>query len=135
MLLIVKSFLLLLQIKFQLKKYNFNTLAKKYNLILQKDDIIHKDIDIKKVKTIGWAVERSALLLPWDGLCLVKALAAQQLLKKQNLSGTIFMGVKKDKEGKELEAHAWLKYNDTFLTGRAGHKEFTVVSRFTWSIN
>lgn len=121
--------------KYQLKKYNFNYLVKKYNLELLKEEITFNDENIKEVKTIGWAVERTSLVLPWEGLCLIKALAAQRILIKYKLKGTIFMGVKKDSDKNKLEAHAWLKYNDIFLTGKAGHKDFTVVSKFTWNIN
>jgi len=119
--------------KYKLKKHNFNYLAKKYNLNILNEEITFDDENLKRIKAIGWAVERTSQILPWNGICLVKALAAYKLLKKYNHSGIIFMGVKKNDNN--LEAHAWLKHNDMFLTGRVGHKEFTVVSKFTWNIN
>lgn len=128
----------LLLFKYKLYKHDFNYLSKLYKLKqIQHEDIIkdNNSFNVKLIKTIGWAVERASLLLPWDGLCLVKALAAQRILLKNKKIAVIYLGVKKGKKSKDLEAHAWLKYNDIFLTGKAGHNQFTVVSKFTWDIN
>ena len=124
----------LLIIKLLLKKYQFNDLVKRYSLHSANDEVL-ECVDTPMMKKIGWAVERTSLILPWDGLCLVKALSAQRMLYKRKLHGTIYMGVKKASDTKELEAHAWLCCNSQFLTGRVGHKEFTVVSKFTWNID
>lgn len=131
--LVFESLFHLLRIKFLIKKYSFNKLSKSYNLKLTKDENF-KNKDIKKLKQITWAIERSSQLLPWDGLCLVKALTAHIMLKKRKLSAIIYMGVKKDSQTNELEAHAWVKANNQILTGKQGHKNFTVVSMFTWDI-
>lgn len=133
MVLVIEALCYLLFIKLLLTLHNFNYLAKKYSLhVTQKDE--SKADNPVMAKKVGWAVERVSLLLPWEGLCLVKALSAQRMLVKRSLQGTIYMGVK-NSDAQQLKAHAWLKYNELFLTGRAGHEEFTVVSKLVWDIH
>ena len=61
--------------------------------------------------------------------CFAQAIAAQRLLKKQNIPTQLYLGVYK----KELnmKAHAWLKCGDLFVTGKRGHENFTSVICYT----
>ena len=67
--------------------------------------------------------------LPWKAKCLAQALAGKLLLRKFGLPGTIYLGIKKD-SGK-LEAHAWLICGSQFISGKEGHKKFTVVQEIS----
>ena len=120
---------------FELKIRSFNVLARRYALHTSlEESCVSTDADM--MRSIGWAVERVSRLLPVDGLCLVKALSAQRMLVKRKLKGVIYMGVKRSDE-QQMEAHAWLCCNcaKNFLTGRSGHRQFTVVTKFTWDVD
>ncbi len=51
------------------------------------------------------------------------------MLARRRTPSTLHLGVRKTEQG-ELAAHAWLLVGGTFVTGRMGHKQFTVVARF-----
>lgn len=126
--LFVQSLMLLYAMKFQLIRYDFKTLAQRYDL-----KVSESQPDLKasrELKKIGWAVKKASRFLPWRGSCLLQALTLQRLCVARQLHAEIFFGVTK-REGK-LHAHAWTKAGDTFLTGRDGHRAFTVVAVFSW---
>lgn len=81
---------------------------------------------IRRVKN---AVNRSSRYAPWSTRCLVDAITAKILLQYYGINSTLYMGVQKDKKTK-LIAHAWLKCNGLFITGKKGSQKFTVVSTF-----
>lgn len=57
--------------------------------------------------------------------CLKKALIATMVSHQRP---AVFFGVKKGQAG--LEAHAWAKVGERYLTGRSGHEEFKVIAVF-----
>lgn len=84
---------------------------------------------IKMVKTVVLA---NSKYTPWESKCMVQALSAKWLLKKYNVPSTIYFGVTKDSENEgKLKAHAWLKVNQTFITGAVGHQKFKVVNFYS----
>lgn len=88
--------------------------------------------DLPQAKRIGWAVQAAARRTPWRSACLAQAIAAQTMLRRQGIGGTIYLGVANDPDNPaKLKAHAWVKCTDTIITGRAGHQQFTVVSTFS----
>jgi len=91
------------------------------------DRHIRPDADAteEKILVVRKALLRGIKRLPWKAKCLAQALAGKLLLRKLGLSGTIYLGVRKD-TGK-LEAHAWLKCGNQFISGKEGYKKFTVV--------
>ena len=83
-------------------------------------------------RMIGRAVQSAARNTPWDSVCLPQAVAAQWMLKRRHIKGTLYLGVAKDKTKTEkLAAHAWLRCGNVILTGREGHRRYTVVSTFS----
>jgi hypothetical protein len=78
---------------------------------------------------IGWAVSALGPRVPWDGRCLAQALAANFMLRRRGLEGTISFGVNKDESG-ELIAHAWLRFGSSYVTGGAGDKTFSILTTF-----
>ena len=81
-------------------------------------------------RRIAWAVETAARLTPWESACLAQAITGKFLFKQRGLGTRLFLGMKKDPEGK-LSAHAWLKAGHVILIGASGHETFTVLSVFT----
>lgn len=77
---------------------------------------------------VGWAVNHVSKNTPWESKCLVQALTAQRMLKRRKVSSTIYLGVKKN--GGKMEAHAWLRCGQVYVTGGINKNEFTEVARF-----
>ena len=94
------------------------------------------DIEEKKmVDIISSSIRKASQYTPWESACLVQSLTAQKMLQKRNISGVFYLGVMKDKEGKnKMKAHAWSQCGDIIITGEAGHEEFTVLSVFEWDL-
>lgn len=80
-----------------------------------------------KARKIAYHVNRIAEHTPWESKCLVRALTAQRLLTKQNISSTLYLGVKKEEE--KLLAHAWIRTGGYYATGGNGDG-YTLVAKF-----
>lgn len=84
---------------------------------------------------VGWAVQAASRYTPWSNTCLVQVLAAQRMLRERGIPGAFYIGAAPG-DGTSgtvgLEAHAWLKCGDLFITGEAGRARYTVVSSFSW---
>ena len=95
---------------------------------------VHAKGDLEQPTSENILVVRKALLMglhyiPWSGKCLVQALTGKLLLKMFHLPGTIYFGMTKGND--ILKAHAWLKSGDHFVSGKKGHKNFTVVQEIS----
>lgn len=122
---------LLYFMKFQLFLFDFKTLAKRYEIKLCE---IQCGLEPNaRIKQIGWAVNKAAYYFPWEGSCLLQALTLQRMCVKRKLHAEIYFGVTRDQNGAhQLKAHAWTKAGNYFLTGKKGHRAFTVIARFSW---
>jgi hypothetical protein len=96
---------------------------------------------LEQARRIGWAVRAATGYTPWRSSCLVQVLAAQRMLQQRLLPGAIYIGASLEEgpgEGARsatdsgLEAHAWLKCGELFITGESGHERYAVVSTFSW---
>lgn len=88
--------------------------------------------DLRYARMVGQAVRSAANNTPWESLCLPQAVAAQWMLKQRHVAGTIYLGVaKSETKPEDLAAHAWLRCGTMILTGREGHRQFTVVATFS----
>lgn len=97
---------------------------------------------LDQAQRIGWAVQAAAGYTPWRSSCLVQVLAAQRMLQRRLLPGAIYIGALLEEgpgEGADpetnagLDAHAWLKCGEVFITGESGHERYAVVTAFSWS--
>jgi len=91
--------------------------------------------DLRQAEAIGWAVRAASRYTPWNSTCLVQVLAAQQMLREKAIPGAFYIGAApgdRDSGAVDLEAHAWLKCGEQFITGESGHQRYTVVSTFSW---
>lgn len=68
---------------------------------------------------------------PWESLCLVEALSCKKMLDRRGFKTTLYLGVCKDTNNKELAAHAWLKMGNFILTGSHGHRSFKIVNFYS----
>lgn len=88
--------------------------------------------DLRQARMVGQAIRSAANYTPWKSVCLPQAVAAQWMLTRRHIAGTLYLGVAKDEAKPEkLSAHAWLRCGDIILTGAEGHRQFTVVSSFS----
>jgi hypothetical protein len=79
---------------------------------------------------ISWAIKTARRHMPWEGRCLVQAMAAKGMLKLRGFQSTIYLGLAKEGEVENLKAHAWLRTGDMIVVGTRGNDRFTVVSTF-----
>lgn len=77
---------------------------------------------------ISRLVDRMCDKTIWESKCLVRALTAQKLLRKKGIESTIYLGCKMINN--KLEAHAWLRCGELYITGGDG-KDFTQVAKFS----
>jgi hypothetical protein len=68
-----------------------------------------------EIDLIVWAVDTAANLLPFELLCLPRALATKFLLRKTS-SLTIEIGIEINPD-KSFEAHAWVERNGSIIIG------------------
>jgi hypothetical protein len=87
------------------------------------------DNEILMGKEIGWAVTVLARRVPWDGRCLVQAIAAGGMLRRRGLEGTVSFGAGRDNSA-EFSAHAWLRLGPLVVTGGPGHERFKTFTTF-----
>jgi hypothetical protein len=51
------------------------------------------------------------------------------MLKTRGIDASLFLGVRPGEDG-PLDAHAWLKASDQFVTGEGEHHDFKVLAVF-----
>lgn len=104
------------------------TLGKRMNESGQQIDVS----DLDHARMIGRAVRSASNYTPWQSVCLPQAAACQWMLRRRHIAGTLYLGVSKDDAKPEkLAAHAWLRCGNIILTGKDGHRQFTVVAMFS----
>jgi hypothetical protein len=81
------------------------------------------------LKQISSAIKIMSKYTFWESQCLVKAMAAMNMLKRRNIENTLYLGTGKDENG-NLIAHAWLRSGSVYLTGSEGMERFTIVGTF-----
>ena len=79
---------------------------------------------------IGAAIATIGRHCFWRSTCLVQAVAAQLMLKRRGIPGTLYLGTARDTEN-NLLAHAWTRCGREILTGASGRERFTVVASFS----
>jgi len=86
---------------------------------------------------IGRITDLVARYTPWESKCLVQAIMVRALLGYYNIPYVMHLGVTKSmaqesgvEGGSILKAHAWLSVGPWIVTGRDGHRAFTIVSTF-----
>ena len=74
------------------------------------------------------AIRIACRCAPWRTKCFEQALAGKIMLRKRNISSTVYFGI--DKENGQLIAHAWLQSEGLSITGGTQHNRYTVIGCF-----
>ena len=131
-LLLLEAFVLLGLARLALLVLPFKWLAGSLGRHMNVADVPIEAADLNLARQVGLAVRSAANYTAWDSVCLPQSVAAQWMLKRRHIPGTLYLGVAKDEAKPEkLAAHAWLRCCGLILTGAAGHRRFTVVSTFS----
>lgn len=77
---------------------------------------------------IGGAIASSSRFVP-HATCLVQALAAQWILRRQNLVSHLHVGIIKQEDG-QLAAHAWVECDGIIVVGGGGLERYTPILRW-----
>lgn len=72
-------------------------------------------------------VQRHASLFP--AKCLAEAITAKVLLRWKNIPATLFLGARRESDGK-LSAHAWLLCGERIVTGHTEVRNFQQIVAF-----
>lgn len=73
---------------------------------------------------VAWAIDVASRHVPFTDNCLVRALAAQALLKRRRRNADIRFGVARNASG-EFEAHAWVESDGVPIIGKPSPDPFT----------
>lgn len=95
--------------------------------------VLTSDRQLQRAWQIGRAVELAARFTPWESKCLVQALVGACWCRLYGIPYVVHLGVRKD-EAEGMKAHAWLCTGKAVITGREGHRSFTIVSTFVHSL-
>jgi len=134
--LFLEAYLVLGKVRYALLRTPFKTLVAE--LDVRRDDVGQAPLEPSVRATalaVGWAVRTAVNFTPWESTCLVQVLAAQRLLQKRGIAGVFYIGATNagaSDEAPGFRAHAWLKCDGEFITGESGHRDYTVISSFSW---
>jgi hypothetical protein len=81
-------------------------------------------------KDIKRALDLCRKYTPWPTECYTISLTGKLLLRKRHIGSTIYIGFMKDDKGK-YKGHAWLRANDTYISGYREAKGFEVKLLFS----
>jgi len=68
-------------------------------------------------RSISWAINRAALVLPLRLVCLPRALAAWQMLRRRGISGRVHFGASRRPSQEPRNNHAWVDACGIEVTG------------------
>jgi hypothetical protein len=85
---------------------------------------------LERAREVASVIAQASRRAPWKTRCLVRAIAAQLMLKRRRINSTLSLGVARS-GNKPLKAHAWVKCGDVFLTGERPAMDYTVVAMFS----
>ena len=86
-------------------------------------------INSAKINDVEHAIRRASRFSLHKSKCYDHALTGKFMLKRRNLSATIYFGLAKDAQN-GLSAHAWVRCGNRIVTGKKGMENFTVIAAF-----
>ena len=128
-LLILKAFFITGIMRIVLILVPFKVLKKHIGKYDEESEHNIDNINTTKIEKIGWVVTKISRYTPWKSKCLVQALTAQRLLCDKGLESTLYLGVSRSVNKGILDAHAWIRCGNIYVTGGNGEK-FSIVARF-----
>ena len=106
------TYFLLATIRLGLLFLEFRILLK----IVNKLSTVKLPLPNSTLKKIIWGVNVATRYMPGGAKCLARALTTQVLMSHSGFSPQLCIGVAKAESG-ELEAHAWIKYQEYVVIG------------------
>lgn len=86
-------------------------------------------IRTKRCAEVRWAVERAAAHLPGLYTCFARGLAAQAMLRLQNVSTTLYYGVASG-PAQIVEAHVWVQDGENGVIGHQEALRFATLAKY-----
>lgn len=68
--------------------------------------------------------------LPWKSKCFDQAIAVKIMLSRRGIPATVYFGVAINSEN-EMEAHAWVRSGEIFVSGWTGKDRYSIVATFS----
>ncbi len=84
---------------------------------------------MEAAKTIAGVIEGLSRRTPWNSTCLVRTLAAYNMLVRRNIPCMIHLGVYKNTLPGQLGAHAWLSVGEQVLVGGGRLERYSEIAR------
>jgi hypothetical protein len=86
---------------------------------------VNKFVNLTVVKDISYAIRVLSKYTPWENVCRHQAYQAMLLCRFYRIPYQIFVGFKKNNEGK-IEGHAWTTVNGEIITGFCKVEEYVI---------
>lgn len=90
----------------------------------------NKPVKMDLAKDIGFAIRVISKYTPWENVCRHQAYQAMLLCRYYQIPYQIFVGFKKNNEGK-TEGHAWTVVGNQIITGFCKPEEYVVQNIFS----
>ncbi len=78
--------------------------------------------------SMAWAVNMAARYLPWNAVCLPRAMVAKWMLARRSVSSTLVLGVRKARHSTDTDLHAWLRAGRQTVIGGEVADQFTIIA-------
>ena len=106
----------------------FHALSRRLGTHMQESAAIVDPRHRAALRRIAWAIGAVSRRAPWRCKCLEQAFAAKRMLRLRRIPNTLYLGVARGEA--KIEAHAWVRSGDVYLTGGAERGRYAVVSTF-----
>jgi hypothetical protein len=106
----------------------FNALSQRLGTHMQESPNVVDPRHRPALRRIAWAIGAISRRAPWRCKCLEQAFAAKLMLRLRRIPNTLYLGVARGES--KIDAHAWVRSGDVYLTGGAERGRYAVVSTF-----
>ena len=125
-----EAFLLLGLARLMTMAMKFNQFSRILGMQVSREPKAPDVAQLERAREVASIIAEASRRAPWKTRCLVRAIAAQLMLKRHRINSTLYLGVARS-GNKPLKAHAWVKCGDIFLTGEHPVMDYTVVAMFS----
>jgi hypothetical protein len=124
-LLFIEAFFTSGWVKFCLTIFPFNHVMSWLGTVNIESSTEANDESLVLRRQIKTAIDLCRKYAPWRTECYTMSLTGRIMLKRRKLPSTLYVGFMKDETGK-YKGHAWLRANDTYISGFKESKGFKV---------
>lgn len=112
-----------------LKAMPFSKVVRHLDLQPHETTYAYNEADEAVMRRISNALHLVSRHTWWESKCLVRGLAAMNMLARRGIESTLYLGTAKDGDGR-LIAHAWVRSGRIYVTGAAEIPQFTMIRLF-----